>query len=232
MTFKRPHIDSSQNRGKISKVKLLIVDDHPVFRRGLREIIEENSRFQIVGESSDGSMALRLAQECRPDIAVVDIDMPQMNGLETVRAFQKSGLPVKVIFLTMYKEEDMFNAAMDLGVKAYIVKDNAADEILAALEKVAIDEPFISQSMFDMGQRRNQRVKELLLSRPQIEDLTAAERRILKLIAEDHTSKEIADKLQISTKTIENHRQNICHKLKLHGSHSLLKFAFDHKSHL
>jgi DNA-binding NarL/FixJ family response regulator len=215
-----------------NKVKLLIVDDHPVFRRGLREIIGEDSRFQIVGETSDGATALRLVKECKPDIAIMDIDMPQMNGLETVREIQRNEFSVKIIFLTMYKEEDMFNAAMDLGVKAYIVKDNATDEILAALEKVAINEPFISRSMYEVGQQRNNRVKELLLSKPQIEDLTAAERRILKLIAEDHTSKEIADKLQISTKTIENHRQNICHKLKLRGSHSLLKFAFEHKSHL
>lgn len=213
------------------KVKLLIVDDHPVFRRGLREIIEENPNFNVVGETSDGDTALLLAKELKPDIAIVDIDMPRLNGLETVRAFQKNALAINVIFLTMYKEEDMFNAAIDLGAKAYIVKDNAADEIIAALEKVAMGEPFISQSMSDAGQRRSNRVKELLLSKPQIEDLTAAERRILKLIAEDHTSKEIADKLQISTKTIENHRQNICHKLKLHGSHSLLKFAFEHKSH-
>jgi DNA-binding NarL/FixJ family response regulator len=132
----------------------------------------------------------------------------------------------------MYKEEDMFNAAMDLGVKAYVLKENAADEILGALESVARGEDFLSPYMSTMGQRRQDRVQEMLLGKPQIEDLTPAERRILKLIGEDHTSKEIADSLQLSTKTIENHRLNICHKLNLHGSHSLLKFAFEHKSRL
>ena len=106
------------------------------------------------------------------------------------------------------------------------------DDILAALEKVAHGETFVSSSMSRMGQRRSDRVQELLLSKPQIDDLTSAERRILKLIAEDRTSKEIADLLQISIKTVENHRLNICRKLNLHGSHSLLKFAFDNKSYL
>jgi DNA-binding NarL/FixJ family response regulator len=158
--------------------------------------------------------------------------MPRQSGLEMARALQKSKLPTHIVFLTMYKEEDMFNAAMDLGVKAYVLKENAADDILSALEKVANGETFISQSMSELGQRRSDRVHALLLSKPQIEDLTSAERRILKLIAEDRTSKEIADHLRISVKTVDNHRQNICHKLNLHGSHSLLKFAFDHRSHL
>jgi len=211
---------------------LLIADDHPVFRRGLREIIEEGSEFRIIGEASDGETALRQVMALKPNIALVDIDMPNLNGLELVRALNERHLPVSVIFLTMYKEEDMFNAAMDLGVKAYVLKENAADEILGALESVARGGEFLSPSMSNMGRRRHDRVQELLLSKPQIEDLTPAERRILKLIGEDHTSKEIADMLQLSIKTIENHRLNICHKLNLHGSHSLLKFAFEHKSHL
>jgi len=213
-------------------VTVLIVDDHPVFRRGLREVIEENPRFQIVGEASDGEAALRLVSELRPMIAVVDIDMPRLNGLEMVRALRKMDLPLPAVFLTMYKEEDMFNAAMDLGVKAYVLKENAADDILVALEKVVQGETFVSLPLADMKQRRSSRVQQLLLNKPQIDDLTLAERRILKLIAEDRTSKEIADQLHISFKTVENHRLNICHKLNLHGSHSLLKFAFDNKSYL
>jgi len=119
-----------------------------------------------------------------------------------------------------------------MGVKAYVLKENATEDIVAALEKVAQGGTFVSSSMSGIGQRRSNRVQELLLSKPQIDDLTLAERRILKLIAEDRTSKEIADRLQISNKTVENHRLNICRKLNLHGSHSLLKFAFDNKSYL
>ena len=215
-----------------SGIRLLIIDDHPVFRRGLRQIIEENPRFLIVGEASDGQTGLKMLAELKPDVAVVDIDMPHLNGLEMLRALQRMNAPVSVLVLTMYKEEDMFNAAMDLGVKAYILKENAVDDLLKGLDKVVLGETFVSSSMSLVGQRRISRVQQLLLSKPQIEDLTAAERRILKLIAEDRTSKEIADQLGISVKTVENHRLSICHKLNLHGSHSLLKFAFDHKSHL
>jgi len=214
------------------EVKLLIVDDHPVFRRGLRQVIEENPHFRVVGEAPDGEAALRMISELKPNIAVVDIDMPRLSGLELVRTLQKMKSPVTTVLLTMYDEEDMFNAAMDLGVKAYVVKESAADDILAALEKADQGETFISPSISDMGKRRTNRVQELLLSKPQIEDLTTAERRILKFIAEDRTSKEIADLLKISVKTVENHRLNICHKLNLHGSHSLLKFAFNLKAYL
>jgi two-component system, NarL family, response regulator DegU len=211
-------------------VTVLIVDDHPLFRRGLREVVEESSHFKIVAEASDGEEALRLVLESKPKIAVIDIDMPRLNGLEMVRAIRKLELPVTPIFLTMYKEEDMFNAAMDLGVKAYVLKENAADDILAALESAARGDIFVSPPMLEMNTRRSSRVQQLLLSKPQIDDLTPAERRVLKLIAEDHTTKEIADLLRISARTVENHRLNICQKLNLHGSHSLLRFAFDHKS--
>lgn len=215
-----------------NEVKLLIVDDHPVFRRGLRQIIEEHSSFKIVGEASDGESGVRLASECQPDIAIVDIDLPRQSGLEMVRALRRMNSQVKVVFLTMYKDEDIFNAALDLGARAYVLKEDAADDIVGALHKVLEGGIFLCQSVSDIGKRRSDAVRALLLSKPQLDRLTAAERRILKLIAEDRTTKEIADMLGISSKTVENHRLNICHKLNIHGSHSLLRFAFDHKSQL
>jgi DNA-binding NarL/FixJ family response regulator len=208
------------------------VDDHPLVRHGLRDVIGHNSRFKIVGEASNGEEALRLLTCLKPQIAILDIDMPRLNGLETIRAIRQLSFAVKVIILTMYKEEDMFNAAMDLGAKAYVLKENAANEIIAALEKVDRGETFLSTLMLEAGQRRSERVRNLLLSKPQIEALTPAERRILKLIGEDYTSKEIASLLQLSVRTVDNHRQHICNKLKLHGTHSLLKFAFDNSAYL
>lgn len=214
------------------EVTVMIVDDHPLLRHGLRDFIERNSRFKIVGESSDGAEALRLFAGLKPQIVILDIDMPKLNGLETIRAARELSFPPKIIILTMYKEEDMFNAALDLGAKAYVLKENAANEIVAALEKVDAGEVFFSALMLGAGQRRDDRVRELLLSKPQIEALTPSERRILKLIGEDYTSKEIADLLKLSVRTVDNHRQHICNKLKLHGTHSLLKFAFDNSAYL
>jgi DNA-binding NarL/FixJ family response regulator len=214
------------------EVTVLIVDDHPLLRHGLRDVIGNNSRFKIVGEASDGEEALRKIDSLKPQIAILDIDMPRLSGLETIRSIRALSLPVKVIILTMYKEEDMFNAAMDLGVKAYVLKENAANDVMLALDKVDHGEGFVSALMLKAGQRRSDRVRELLLSKPQIESLTPAERRILKLVGEDYTSKEIASRLNLSVRTVDNHRQHICDKLKLHGTHSLLKFAFDNSAYL
>ena len=213
-------------------VTVLIVDDHPLLRRGVRDVIDHDARFRVVGEASDGEEALRLVASLKPQIVILDIDMPRLNGLETIRALRQLPLGVKVIILTMYKEEDMFNATMDLGAKAYVLKENAVNEIIAALERVDQGESFLSPVMLEAGQRRGERVRELLLSKPQIEALTPAERRILRLIGEDYTSKEIAGRLNLSVRTVDNHRQHICKKLQLHGTHSLLKFAFDNSAYL
>jgi DNA-binding NarL/FixJ family response regulator len=215
-----------------NRVKILIVDDHPVFRRGLKEIIEEQKKFEVVGEAADGMVGLHLAAALAPDIIVLDVDMPHLNGLQMARTLRKEQSPAQIVFLTMYSDEDLFNAALDIGVKGYVLKENAGGEVVSALLKVAAGETFFSPALGSIGRRREDRVKSLLLSKPSLDSLTPAERRVLKLIAEDRTSKEIADLLGIRAKTVENHRHNICKKLDIYGSHSLLKFAFDHKSYL
>ncbi len=214
------------------EVTVLIVDDHPLLRHGLCDIIVKSKHFKIVGEAADGEEALRKVTFFKPEIVILDIDMPRLNGLETIRAIHELEFPVKVVILTMYKEEEMFNAAMDLGAKAYVLKENAPHEIVAALEKVDQGEMFLSASLGKAEQRRSDRVRDLLLSKPQIEALTPAERRILKLIGDDFTSKQIAERLNLSVRTVDKHRQHICDKLNLHGTHSLLKFAFDNSAYL
>ncbi len=211
---------------------ILIVDDHPLLRRGVRDVIAENPRFRIVGEASDGAEAIRQVSGLKPDIAIIDVDMPRVSGFELLRRLRQLPSTAMAVILTMYKEEDVFNTAMDLGAKAFVVKENAANDIMAALEKVTHGETYLSPAMFEAGQRRSDRVQELLLNKPQIETLTPSERRILKLIGEDFTSKEIANFLKLSVRTVDNHRQNICRKLNLHGTHSLLKFAFDNSAYL
>ena len=215
-----------------TETTILIVDDHPLLRRGVRNVIAENPRFRVVAEASDGDEALDLVNRLKPDIAIIDIDMPRLNGLELLRQLRQPHSQIQAIILTMYKEEDVFNAAMDLGAKAYVVKDNAANDIMAALEKVVAGEIYLSPVMLEAGKRRSNLVQDLLLHKPQIETLTPSERRILKLIGEDFTSKEIANFLHVSVRTVDNHRQNICRKLNLHGSHGLLKFAFDNSAYL
>ena len=212
------------------KIAVVIADDHPLFRKGLRQSIEEDPSFTIVGEASDGCEALRLIEGCMPDVAVLDIDMPQMRGLQVARMVQEKKLFVAVVILTIYKEEDMFNEAMDAGVRGYVMKETAVIDLLEAMKTVAMGEYYFSPALAGHLVGRSQRAKQLLTQKPSISNLTPSEKRILKLIALNKTSKEIAEDLSISYRTVETHRTNIATKLDIHGSHSLLKFAFEHKS--
>lgn len=211
---------------------VLIADDHPIFRRGLREVIEADGALCVVGEAGDGATALRLVEELRPAVAVLDIDMPGMNGFELVQELRRKNLPVEVIFLSMHKDEAMFNEAMRLGVRGYVLKDSAATDINAGIRAVANRQHFISPALSSYLVSRNDRLAAFAQEKPGLSGLTLTERRVLRLIAENKTSREIAAELFISHRTVENHRSNICQKLGLQGSHSLLKFALEHKSQL
>jgi DNA-binding NarL/FixJ family response regulator len=213
-------------------ISLVIADDHALFRKGLRQSIEEDPSLRILGEASDGAMALRLIEDLMPDVAVLDIDMPRMRGLQVANMVQEKRLFVAVVILTIYREEDMFNEAMDAGVRGYVMKETAVIDLLEAIRAVAMGKYYFSPAIAGHLVERSQRAKHLLAEKPSLADLTPAERRILKAIALNKTSKEIADELGISYRTVETHRTNIATKLNIHGSHSLLKFALEHKASL
>ena len=215
-----------------SSVTIIIAEDHPLFRRGLADAIREDGTLRLAGEADNGQKALELIEEQRPDVAVLDIDMPQMSGLQVARAVQEKNLFVATVILTIYREEDMFNEAMDAGVRGYVLKETAVIDLLDAIKTVTMGEYYFSPSLSGYLVGRSRRAKELLGNKPTLQSLTPSERRILTQIAQSKTSKEIADALNISYRTVETHRTNIATKLNLHGPNSLLKFALEHKSSL
>jgi len=214
------------------RITVLIVDDHPLFREGLRQVILKDSRLELCGAAGDGPTALQMIYEKKPDIAVLDVNLPGLTGLEIAQKLQHKRLPTRLVILTMLKEETVFNRALDLGVKGFVLKENAVEEIAKALTIVADGEHYLSPSISGYLIRRRSRAESLANEKPGLEDLTKAELRILKLIAMKKTSREIASELFISPRTVEAHRANICVKLNLRGSHSLLQFALENRSSL
>lgn len=209
-------------------LRIVIADDHPLFRNGLKQLLEKEDNIKIIGEADNGLKALEIILEKKPDIAILDIDMPGKTGLEVLKEIKNS--VTKVIFLTMYAEEDIFDEAMNLGVKGYVLKDSAVNDIIDCISSVSKNDYYISPSVSNFLVNRRKRVKELKSNNPYLDKLTATEKKILKFISENKTSREIAEVLFLSPRTIENHRTNISNKLSLKGSHSLLKFAIENKS--
>lgn len=214
------------------KIRVLIVDDHPLFRQGLGQVIASDSRFELAGEADSADATMKLAKETKPDVIVLDVNLPGMSGLELAGVLRARKCAASLVVLTMLKEEQVFNQAMNLGVKGYVLKENAAGEILSCMASVAAGEPYVSPSLTSLLLRRRNRAEMLAARTPTLEDLTTAERRILKAIAQKKTTKEIASELFISPRTVESHRANISSKLSLKGSNSLLQFALEHRDAL
>ena len=215
-----------------TQVKIILADDHPIVRQGLRQMIETDQNLSIVAEAGNGLTALELIEKHQPEVAVLDIDMPEMDGFAVVRELQKRQIKLEIVFLTMHSEEEIFQAAMDLDVKGYVLKDSAVSDIVTAIKSVAKGNSFLSPSLSMLLLNRRNRVNKLEKEKPGLNLLTPTERHILQRIAEAKTSKEIADELFISYRTVETHRTNISRKLNLHGSLALIKFAAIHKSEL
>jgi len=205
-------------------IQILIADDHPIVRQGLRQTIErEDGDLKIAGETGDGAETLEAARRLRPEIIILDIDLPKMDGFQVAQALLKEKIDSKVIFLTVHREESFMRKALSLGAAAYVLKDSTITDIIAAIRAATENLPFISPAMTAYLIKSQ--------SAPEIGDLkslTLAERRVLRLIAQYKTTQEIAETLFVSPRTIESHRLNITQKLGLRGSHSLMRYALQH----
>lgn len=208
------------------KTTILIADDHPIFLKGLREVLESEPDYEIVFEAKNGLEALENGGKLRPMIAILDIDMPGINGLIAAQELIKIDAELHVILLTMHKEKDTFLRALDIGVSGYVLKENAVVDIIQAIEAVRSGNSYISPEMssFLLNQRRTSRH---LSPNDLLETLTTSEMRILKMVGSYKSTKAIADELSISEKTVSNHRMNILKKLDLTGKNSLLRFAIE-----
>lgn len=211
-------------------ITVVIADDHPLMRQGIRTVLEHSGSIRVVQESENGERALDAIRQLRPTVAVVDVEMPKVDGFEVVRQVVREGLETSVVFLTMYRDALVFNKALDAGARGYVLKENATTEILHAVETVSSGSFYVSPTISEFLVQRSGR--NATARRRGLELLTPAERSVLRLLAEMKTSQQIAEQLGISAKTVSNHRNNVAEKLDLRGTHALLKFAIEHRADL
>ena len=227
--FQRNKLQREPNLN-IMKTKILIADDHAIFLQGLVSLIEKEPSLSVVAKATDGMQALRQIKKIKPDIAILDISMPKLSGLEVAKEIKDKKLNVVIIILTMYNEIDFYDEAVNLGVQGFVLKENAAEVLIKAISLVLKGKQFkcaaISEQLNAIKKKKNSGNK------PSITVLTSTEKQVLKCLSENKTSKEIAVELSISPRTVQNHRVSMCSKLNLTGMNALLEFAIESKSKL
>jgi len=209
------------------KKTILIIDDHPLFREGLKAIIGRNNRFEVVGEAGNGRDGLQMARELKPDLALVDMSMPDQSGIQLTRELKNALPKTHIMIITMHSQVDYIVKAFQAGAKGYVVKESASDRLLQGIDTVLKGEYFMDSSV-------SHKVIEKLMQFPEreakitdatYETLTSREQEIMVLLAQGLSTKQIAEKLFISPKTVENHRSNILRKLNIHSTLELVRYA-------
>ena len=206
------------------KIKVLLADDHVMMRGGLRMVLEQNPELSVIGEAEDGRETVRLVKKLAPDVVIMDIAMPDMNGIEATRQILADRPVIKVIALSMHSDRHFVSEMLKAGASAYLVKQCALDELLIAIKTVMKGQiylsPCISGVVVEYILRNKLKTEATVFS-----TLTDREREVLQLMAEGRTSKEIATQLNLSVKTIESHRMNIMEKLNIHTVAEPTKYA-------
>ena len=212
------------------KITICIADDHPVFLAGMKSIISLERNLKILGSAENGKKAVELILEKNPDIAILDIEMPEMNGFEVLTEIRKNGLDSKVIFLTMYNDPILLKKAENLGANGFILKENAISEIITCIDQIFAGEKYSNSiSTTSLTTTKFQQNTDSIEPPSELKLLSDKEKVILKHIGEGKSNKEIAETIHISSKTVQNHRFNICKKLGLSGSYSLTRFVLENK---
>lgn len=207
----------------MESIRILLADDHALVRAGIRALVEKLPDVKVIGEAKDGREALRLVREHQPDLVLMDIAMPGLNGLEATARLSKEYPEVRVIILSMYANEEYVREAIRAGAAGYLAKRSAAAELEHAITAVARGEKYFSPLLSKHITR--DRAGHLAVERAMIDRLTPRQREILQLIAERHSTKDIAGILKISTKTVETHRAQLMERLDIHDVPGLVRFA-------
>jgi DNA-binding NarL/FixJ family response regulator len=209
----------------MGQIRVLLADDHGLLRKGVRSVITQDPGITIVGEASNGEEAVRLAEELSPDVVVMDVAMPGLNGLDAAASITRKGKRTAVIVLTMYSDEEYLVRAVSAGVRGYLLKDSAEPDIIRAVKAVAAGNTFFSPAIADML------FDDYLirLQHSEVQDsyelLTDRERQVLQLLAEGRTNKEVATALDLGVSTVETHRMNLMKKLGIRNTAELVLYA-------
>jgi DNA-binding NarL/FixJ family response regulator len=205
--------------------RILLADDHSIVRKGLRAILEEDSALEVVGEAANGREAVELCQTLQPHIAVMDVGMPQLNGLEAAAQVQRVATGTKVIILSMYRDETYLLRALTVGARGYLLKDAAEEEILPAVRAVIRGTTYFSPSISETLLNDHVRYLQKRGLQDSYDLLTEREKEVLQLLAEGRANKEVANVLNVSLSTVETHRTNMMQKLNLHSAAEIVLYA-------
>jgi len=210
-----------------NKKTVLIVDDHPLFREGLKSLISRNPRFEVVGEAGNGREGLRMSKRLKPDLVVMDLSLPDKSGIDVTRNIRGLLPETRVMIVSMHSKIDYITEAFQAGATGYVVKESATDRLVQGLEAVSKGEYFLDTSLSHKVVNKLMEFpeKEAKITDARYETLTSREQQVMRLLAEGFSSKKIAEKLFISRKTVENHRANIMNKLDLHSTMELVRYA-------